>query len=556
MKKMYCLVVTDEFSRFSWVFFLATKDETSEILKSFITEIENLINLRVKVIICDNGIEFKNRVMNEFCEMKGIKREFSVARTPQQNGAEVVNTACYVQNRVLVIKPHNKTPYELFLGSGPTWLFDIDGLTKTMNYQPVVVGNQTNGNAGDAEKKDNDDPREESRNDDQEKEDDVNNTNTVNAASTNEVNAGGAKPSIELPDDPDMPPLEEIVYSDDDEDVGAKADMTNLDTHILFSPIPTTRIHKDHPVDQIIIDIHSTPQTRRMTKSMTEHVMVSTMHQRINHKDFQNCLFACFLSQAEPKKNEENKRIKVVYMEFYKDGGFRRFGQRYEIKIHLEDLVKDMKVKIRKILFPNTISFPLVVKKVNKDAQIHALIDGKKVVVSEATIRSVLHLAIEGGVECLPTATIFEEIARIGYEKSSQKLTFYKALFSMLRNLDPKAVKFLMYLRRDTEVSQPSEPNMVADEDVLIERVTKQSNDPLSGSQRVHNLAMSSLENSVYDLVAMQRSSDQTAITPNPPSWSVANASQVFTRAKDASKQGRKIDDIDKDTDITLVHGA
>ncbi|GJR82588.1 putative ribonuclease H-like domain-containing protein [Tanacetum coccineum] len=150
MKNMYCLVVTDDFSRFSWVFFLATKDETSEILKTFITGIENLIDLRVKVIRCDNGTEFKNRVMNQFCEMKGIKREFSVARTPQQNGvaerknrtlieaartmladsklpttfwAEAVNTACYVQNRVLVIKPHNKTPYELFLGRKPALSF-------------------------------------------------------------------------------------------------------------------------------------------------------------------------------------------------------------------------------------------------------------------------------------------------------------------------------------------------------------------------------------------------------------------------------------------------
>ncbi|GJY10208.1 putative ribonuclease H-like domain-containing protein [Tanacetum coccineum] len=123
MKKMYCLVVTDDFSRFSWVFFLATKDETSEILKTFITGIENLIDLRVKVIRCDNGTEFKNRVMNQFCEIKGIKREFSVARTPQQNGAEAVNTACYVQNRVLVIKPHNKTLYELFLGRKPALSF-------------------------------------------------------------------------------------------------------------------------------------------------------------------------------------------------------------------------------------------------------------------------------------------------------------------------------------------------------------------------------------------------------------------------------------------------
>ncbi|GJR59010.1 putative ribonuclease H-like domain-containing protein [Tanacetum coccineum] len=238
MKKMYCLVVTDDYSRFSWVFFLATKDETSGILKSFITRVENLIDQRVKVIRCDNGTEFKNKEMNQFCERKGIKREFSVARTPQQNGvaerknrtlieaartmladsklpttfwAEAVNTACYVQNRVLVTKPHNKTPYELFLGrkpalgfmrpfgcpvtilntidhlgkfdgkadegffvgysinskafrvfnsrtriveenlhvqfsentpniagSGPNWLFDIDALTKSMNYKPVL----------------------------------------------------------------------------------------------------------------------------------------------------------------------------------------------------------------------------------------------------------------------------------------------------------------------------------------------------------------------------------------------------------------------------------
>ncbi|GJU50812.1 putative ribonuclease H-like domain-containing protein [Tanacetum coccineum] len=71
-KKMYCLVVTDDYSRFTWVFFLATKDETSGILKSFITGIENLVDHKVKVIRCDNGTEFKNKEMNQFCEMKGI----------------------------------------------------------------------------------------------------------------------------------------------------------------------------------------------------------------------------------------------------------------------------------------------------------------------------------------------------------------------------------------------------------------------------------------------------------------------------------------------------
>ncbi|GJS19231.1 ribonuclease H-like domain-containing protein [Tanacetum coccineum] len=64
----------------------ATKDETCGILKSFITGIENLVDHKVKVIRCDNGTEFKNREMNQFCEMKGVLRQFSVARTPQQNG--------------------------------------------------------------------------------------------------------------------------------------------------------------------------------------------------------------------------------------------------------------------------------------------------------------------------------------------------------------------------------------------------------------------------------------------------------------------------------------
>ncbi|GJU70341.1 putative ribonuclease H-like domain-containing protein [Tanacetum coccineum] len=111
----------------------------------------------------------------EFCGSKGIKREYSNARTPQQNGvakrknrtlieaartmladsflpntfwAEAVSTACYVLNRVLVTKPQNKTPYELITGKGPTWLFDLDYLTDSMNYQPVRSENQANKHAG------------------------------------------------------------------------------------------------------------------------------------------------------------------------------------------------------------------------------------------------------------------------------------------------------------------------------------------------------------------------------------------------------------------------
>ncbi|GJW32903.1 putative ribonuclease H-like domain-containing protein [Tanacetum coccineum] len=112
------------------------------------------------------------------------------------------------------------------------------------------------------------DPSKEDERDNQEKDASVNSTNNFNAASTNEVNR---KASIKLRDDPNMPALEDIVYSDNDEDVGAEADMNNLDAFMPVSPIPTTRIHKDHPVEQIIRDLNSTPQTRIMTKNLEEH---------------------------------------------------------------------------------------------------------------------------------------------------------------------------------------------------------------------------------------------------------------------------------------------
>ncbi|GJW55765.1 ribonuclease H-like domain-containing protein [Tanacetum coccineum] len=95
-------------------------------------------------------------------------------------------------------------------------------------------------------------------------------SSTVNAAGT-KVNAVDLKTSNELPNYPNTPELEDIVYSDDNEDVGAEANMNNLNAFILDSPIPTARIHKDHPVEQIIRDLNSTPQTRRMTKNLKEH---------------------------------------------------------------------------------------------------------------------------------------------------------------------------------------------------------------------------------------------------------------------------------------------
>ncbi|KAI3776624.1 hypothetical protein L1987_46410 [Smallanthus sonchifolius] len=138
--KSFCLVVADDFSRFSWVHFLGTKAETADILQYLILSLESLCKLKVRRIRSDNGTEFKNNLMELFCLKKGIRHEFSASYTPQQNGvaerknrtlietartmwsdaklpvtfwAEAVNTACHVLNRVLVVKRHNKTCYEL-----------------------------------------------------------------------------------------------------------------------------------------------------------------------------------------------------------------------------------------------------------------------------------------------------------------------------------------------------------------------------------------------------------------------------------------------------------
>ncbi|GJZ14654.1 putative ribonuclease H-like domain-containing protein [Tanacetum coccineum] len=123
-------------------------------------------------------------------------------------------------------------------------------------------------------------------------------------------------PNADLPIDPNMPDLEDACDTlpndgifngayDDDEDVGEVVDFNNIDNTIIVSPIPTLRIHKDHPKGQILGDPTSAIQTRGKIQkaSSAQQALVSYIHKqnRTNHKDHQNCLFACFLSQEEPK---------------------------------------------------------------------------------------------------------------------------------------------------------------------------------------------------------------------------------------------------------------
>nr|GEV84560.1 retrovirus-related Pol polyprotein from transposon TNT 1-94 [Tanacetum cinerariifolium] len=226
----------------------ASKDETSAILKTFITGIENLVDHK----------------------------------------AEAVNTACYVQNKVLVVKPHNKTPYEHFHGRTPALSFIRPfrcpvTILNTKDLLGKFDGSKANDNAGqgrkekapvkdyillplwtadppfsqqskssqddgfqtlcDHGKKADKDPRQESKCQDQEKEDNVNNTNTVNIAGTNRVNIIGAKTNNKLPFDPEMHALEDF----------------------------STFNFSNHPLDQVIRDLHSTTQTKNMLNNLEEH---------------------------------------------------------------------------------------------------------------------------------------------------------------------------------------------------------------------------------------------------------------------------------------------
>nr|GEW61685.1 hypothetical protein [Tanacetum cinerariifolium] len=195
-------------------------------------------------------------------------------------------------------------------------MFDIDTLTMSMNYQPVFAGNQTNGNAGlidevvdVAGKKSTKVPRTEKEVQDLAKEGEAANTNSTNRLNTvsSPVNAinysfttvdpkregtqrnkfesmfGQNKDSIlhnpDLPTDPLMPDLEDtvdtVIFSDayNDEVEGVVPDFNNLELTTLVSPIPTTRIHNDHPKEKIIRDPLLAPQTRRMTKISQKYAM-------------------------------------------------------------------------------------------------------------------------------------------------------------------------------------------------------------------------------------------------------------------------------------------
>ncbi|KAJ9547336.1 LOW QUALITY PROTEIN: hypothetical protein OSB04_019879 [Centaurea solstitialis] len=377
-KKSYCLVIVDDYSRFTWVYFLRTKDETSGLIKTFVLRVENKTNLKVKVIRSDNGTEFKNADLNSFCEEKGIERQYSAPRTLQQNGvaerrnrtlieaarttladsklpvtfwAEAVNTACYVQNRVLIVKSRGKTPYELFEkkkpyigflkpfgcpctildtktflgkfesksndgfldilpkarllecliallgsfkkvticnentpnipGSGPSWLFDIDSLTNSLNMSSTVL------TCSSTEKSQETSPPFVMF--------PMPTVDTFDLSTSDDVESKEEEELVERNDDQQTKENSsteniEVIPSSDGEpqwDQEPEVNDSNLGVDLQEEPLHLTRTQKNHPPSLVIRDIQSPMITRKQSKALT---------------DTHSGMIFVFLSQTEPKK--------------------------------------------------------------------------------------------------------------------------------------------------------------------------------------------------------------------------------------------------------------
>nr|GEW82591.1 ribonuclease H-like domain-containing protein [Tanacetum cinerariifolium] len=662
---------------------------------TFITGLENQLSLKVKVIRSDNGTEFNNNNLNQFCGMKEIKREFSVPRNPQQNGiaerknrtlievartiladsllpipfwAEAVNTACYVQNRVLVTKPQNKTPYELLHGRTPsigfirpfgcpvTILNTLDSLGEEYDQQyvlfPVWSSGYTNpqnkdGDAAfDGKEPDFDAKKPESevnvspsisaqlRKKDDKTRKEAKGKSPVESftryrdlsADTNTFSVAGPSNAVASPthgkssfidafqlfDDPDMPELEDITYSDDEDDVGAEADFNNLETSITeeskrvyqalkdpswieamqeellqfkmqkvwvlvdlphgkraigfedpahpdkvykvvkalyglhqaprawyetladyllengfqrgFHPISLLSLTKPHhfntmffdqprppeegksastPIDTEKpllkdpdgkdVDVHTyrlmigslmyltssrpdimfanwlvqkqTALGKDKSNLLTVDSLLKTIRSSIHHLPINEVLTIPgqtatakeisnpFMTGVNTPRSDED-RLELIELTVFLLPNVEIIG----IGVNAVDLQASA-VRQKLLLFsltnwccslsavssikyeltvnPNIyVSYikqfltTIAVKQMNDITRLQALVDKKKVVVMEATIQEALHLDDEEGVDCLPNEEIFAELARIGYEKPSTKLTFYKAFFS------------------------------------------------------------------------------------------------------------------------------
>nr|GEX46961.1 uncharacterized mitochondrial protein AtMg00810-like [Tanacetum cinerariifolium] len=317
------------------------KDETYPILKDFINLVENQLNKKVKAMRCDNGTEFKNAHIIELCGSKRINREYSNARTPQQNRVaerknktlieaaktmladsklptmfwtEAVKTACYVLNRVLVTSLHNKTPYALLTGNIPsvshlkpfgchvTILNKSDHLGKFdgKDDEGYIVGYSASNKAyrelarlkGHEQRATSDAARLGLRF--------ANDAEELQKRASAKIVPSGSIPvptgSILVPSDLGNHDPSHGIFSSLSYDDEFGAALNNVASTMEVSPVATKRINTIHPQYLIIGDHISAVQTRSKVKQTTtgESAFINYIYdqQRDNHTDFQHCKYA------------------------------------------------------------------------------------------------------------------------------------------------------------------------------------------------------------------------------------------------------------------------
>nr|GEU49031.1 ribonuclease H-like domain, reverse transcriptase, RNA-dependent DNA polymerase [Tanacetum cinerariifolium] len=593
---------------FTWVFFLATKDETSRILKSFISEIENLVEKKVKIIRCDNETEFKNRVINELCEEKGIKREFSVATTPQQNR---------------VAKRRNRT------------LIEAARAIK-ITSKASEIDNQERPNAESSTKT-------------------VNTVGLVNTATPTYV---------DYPNDPLMPNLKDAgIFDDayDDRDEGVEADNNNLETEVYVSQ-PLGCVDPEFPdrmykVEKALYGLHQAPRAwyetlstyvfyngfRRETidktlfiKKIKDYILLvqvyvddiifgfikrslSTEFEQFMHKRFQmssmgelNFFLGLVKSASTPMKThkpllKDAARTDVdVYL--YSDyagasldrksttGGCQFLGLKlkwYLINDGYADLVQHagqtetgkelsnplMAGSLPKTTLPtqlvlNVVSAVQLLLNAAKSDGFEQIVDFLNANQIKYALMACLKLNDAEGTSCLTNAVIFEELARMGAKTTSwnefsstmtsaiiclannQKFNFSKYILDNLKKNLEAGVPFYIFPRkhkpRRKEKKERKEIEVSPTELPIEEHVPTPFNDPLPSEMKSsHQAKIAVLECRVEKLEEQNMSLTKKLKSFNSKVKSLVFKESVVDQEK-SSKQGRKVIDIDADAEVNL----
>nr|GEX42069.1 uncharacterized mitochondrial protein AtMg00810-like [Tanacetum cinerariifolium] len=491
MKQMYCLVVTDDYNRF------------------------RVFNSRTRIVEENLHIRFSESTPN-------------VVGTQSNDyaGTKASDNACQARKETKPVKDY------ILL---PLWTAD-----PPFSQDPKSSYNDGSKPSCNDGKKVDEDPRKQNECSDQEKEDNVNITNNVNTVSLT-VNAAGTNEDNELLFDPNMPTLEDVCifnFSSNDEDDGVVADINNLDTTIQVSPILTTRIHKDHPINQVIRDLQLATQTRKMIKNLEEHGFV-----RFEDPDFLDRVYkvekALYGLHQAPRARFTKVKTASTHMETQKPLLKDEDGE--EVNVHMYTSMSGSLMYLTSsrpdimylkgqpklgLWYPKDSPFDLVAYTDSDYAE--ASLDRK------STTRGCQFFRRRAGQWCQETVgdttaqTKFESVSKHSNDsllargntlRSDEDILELNELIALCTNLQTRVFEL--------EKTKTTQQNKIDSLKRRIKKLEKRNRSRTYKLQRLYKVGLTA---------RVQSPGDEESL------------------GEDASKQERRIDDIDQDEDITLVN--